>query len=163
MEIIKHFEVYIDAQKLTGIQFIVFGLLILTISILLHFSQLNPIIQGLKNGFFVLSFLLMLSGIGFYINQTKLFNTKNEVYQFNPEEFKKQEVNRMEQVNKSVPNIILFLGATILLLLIIVLFIYNPLWKGVLFSLLIYLLGLLIIESISYLSVKNYLQSLLNI
>ena len=161
MEIIKHFEVYIAAQKATGIQFVVFGGLLLISAILLHFSQLNPITQGVRNGFFVISILLLASGIGFTMNQNKLLKT--ETYQSNQLEFKQQEVDRMQQVNKSVPNIILGLCiALIILTLALMFFIHQPFWKGVTFSVLIYFLGLLILESLSYLSVKNYLESLLN-
>lgn len=163
MEIIKHFEVYIAAQKATGIQFIVFGGLLLISAILLHFSQLNPIIQGVRNGFFVISILLLVSGIGFTMNQNKLLKTKTETYQSNQLGFKQQEVDRMQQVNKSVPNIILGLCiALIILTLALMFFIHQPFWKGVSFSVLIYFLGLLILESISYFSVENYLESLLN-
>ena len=88
MEIIKHFEVYIAAQKATGIQFIVFGGLLLISVILLHFSQLNPITQGLRNGFFVISILLLVSGIGFILNQNTLMKTETETYQSNQLEFK---------------------------------------------------------------------------
>jgi len=163
MEIIKHFEIYIAAQKTTGMQFAVFGASLLVAAILLHFSQLNPITQGLRNGFFVISILLLASGIGFIMNQNKLFETKMETYQSDQQAFKQQEVDRMQQVNKSVPTIILSLSiALILVILVAIFFISQPLWKGVIFSVLIYLLGLLILESISYLSVKHYLESLVN-
>jgi hypothetical protein len=163
MEIIKHFEIYIAAQKATGIQFTVFGGLLLISAILLHFSQLNPITQGLRNGFFVISILLLGSGIGFIMSQNKLLETKMETYQSDQKAFKQQEVERMQQVNKSVPTIILSLSIIlILVILALIFFIGQPLWKGVTFSVLIYFLGLLILESLSYLSVKNYLESLLN-
>lgn len=158
---IRHFEVYIAAQKATGIQFAVFGILLLILSIFLHFSQFNPIIQGLRNGFFVISILLMGSGIGFIINQNKLLKTKTETYQSNQLEFKQQEVDRMQQVDKSMPTIILSLSVLlIIMVLALIFFISQPFWKGVTFSVLIYLLVLLILESISYFSVKNYLESL---
>ena len=80
MEILKHFEVYITAKKVTGIQFTVFGALLLLTAILLHFNQLNPITQGLRNGFFVISILLMVSGVGFIMNQDKLLKTKTESF-----------------------------------------------------------------------------------
>jgi hypothetical protein len=163
MEIIKHFEIYIAAQKATGIQFVVFGVSLLIAAILLHFSQLNPITQGLRNSLFVISILLMVSGIGFIMNQNKLLKTKTETYQSNPLEFEKQEIIRIEEVNKSVPKIILGLSiALIILMLALILFVSQPLWRGVSFSVLIYLLGLLILESISYLSVKTYYESLIN-
>lgn len=163
MELIKQFEIYIAAQKATGIQFLVYGGLILIATILIHFSQLNPITQGLRNGFAIISILLIASGVGFYMNQNKLLETKMKAYQLDKKEFKKQEIDRMQTVNKSVPTIILSLSVILILLILVsVLLIKNPLWKGVVFSFLIYILGLLILESISYLSVKNYLQSLLN-
>ena len=164
MEIIKHFEVYIAAQKATGIQFAVFGALLLIAAILLHFSQLNPITQGLRNGFFVISILLLGSGIGFIMSQNKLLKTKTETYQSDQKAFEQQEVERMQEVNKSVPKIILSLSIVlILVILALMFFISQLLWKGATFSVLIYLLGLLILESISYLSVKYYLESLLNL
>ena len=164
MEIIKHFEIYIAAQKATGIQFTVFGGLLLISAILLHFSQLNPITQGLRNGFFVISILLLGSGIGFIMSQNKLLKTKTETYQSNPFEFEKQEIIRIQEINQSVPKIILGLSiALIILLLALILFVSQPLWRGVTFSVLIYLIGLLILESISFISVKKYLESLLNL
>lgn len=163
MEIIKHFEIYIAAQKATGIQFVVFGSLLLIAAILLQFSQLNPVTQGLKNGFFVISIILIASGVGFIMNQTKLKETKFETYTVNKEEFKKQEIERMQGVDKSVPTIVKSLCVILILMLLTLIFIsFQPLWKGVIFSVLIYLLGLLILESISYLSVKTYLETLLN-
>jgi hypothetical protein len=164
MEVIKHFEIYIAAQKATGMHFAVFGVTLLVAGILLHFSQLNPITQGLRNGFFVISILLLVSGIGFIMNQQKLLETKTETYQSNKLEFKQQEIDRMQQVNTSVPKIILGLSiALILVILALILFISQPIWKGVVFSVLIYFLGLLVLESISYLSVKNYLETLLSL
>lgn len=163
MEVIRHFEIYIAAQKTTGMQFVVFGGLLLVAAVVLHFSQLNPITQGLRNGFFVISILLMVSGIGFILNQNNLLKTKTETYQSNEQEFMKEEVDRMQGVHKSVPNIILGLGiAIVVLTLAVTFFIHAPLWKGVSFSVLIYLVGLLILESLSFLSVKTYLESLLN-
>lgn len=163
MEALKHFEIYISAQKATGIQFVGFGIIILLAAVFLHFSQLNPITQGLRNGFFVISILLLLSGIGFTINQNKLLKTKSGIYQINQDEFKQQEIERMQGVSKSVPTIVKSLSVVLILLLLAIIFLnIQPLWKGVIFSVLIYLLGLLILESISYLSVKNYLESLLN-
>mgnify|MGYP001045993488 CR=1 FL=1 len=163
MEVLKQFETYIAAQKATGIQFIIFGVLLLLAAVLLHFSQLNPITQGLRNGFFVISMLLIASGVGFTLNQNKLSKTKIEVYQADEVEFKNQEVERMHEVHSNVPKIIFGLSVTlILLILALMFFIHPPFWKGVSFSVAIYLLGLLILESISFLSVKNYLESLLN-
>ena len=81
MEIIKHFEIYIADQKATGMHFTIFGVLLLLAAFLLHFSQLNPITQGLSNGFFVISILLLGSGIGFIMSQNKLLKTKTETYQ----------------------------------------------------------------------------------
>jgi len=163
MEIIKHFEIYIAAQKATGFQFIIFGGLLAIAAVLLHLSQINPITEGLRNGFAIISILLLASGIVFTVNQNKLLETKTESYQINRAEFHQQEIERMQGVNKSVPTIILSLSVILILVILVLLFfISNPLWKGVIFSVLIYILGLLILESISYLSVKNYLQSLLN-
>lgn len=163
MEILKNFEIYIAAQKATGMQFIVFGVLLLVVAVLLHFSQLNPITQGLRNGFFVISILLIASGVGFILNQNKLLKTKTDTYQIDKQEFKQQEIDRMEQVNTNVPKIIFSLSVVlILLILALMFFIHSPLWKGVSFSVAVYLLGLLILESISFLSIKNYLESLLN-
>lgn len=163
MEIIKHFEIYIAAQKATGMQFVFFGITLLVAATILQFNNLNPISQGLKSGFFVISVILLVSGVGFNINQNKLLETKSKTYQLNPSDFKKQELDRMQQVNQSVPKIILGLCITLLIIILaFILFINQPFWKGVSFSVLIYFLGLLILESISFLSVKNYLESLLN-
>lgn len=118
MEALKHFEVYIAAQKATGIQFTAFGVVLLSAAILLHFNQLNPITQGLRNGFFVISILLVASGIGFIINQTKLLKTKTELYNTSQEAFQKEEVERMQGVNKSVPTIISSLSIVLILLIL---------------------------------------------
>lgn len=105
----------------------------------------------------------MVSGIAFILNQKNLSKTKTEVFQSSEQEFKQQELDRMQQVYKSVPNVILGLSiALLVLLLALIFFINSPFWKGVSYGVLIYFLGLLITESISYLSVKNYLESLLN-
>ena len=163
MELIKHFEIYIAAQRATGMQVAFFGGVLLLAAILLHFSQLNPITQGLRNSFIVISILLLASGISFLANQRTLLKTNTEVYQSNKQVFKAQEITRMQKVNKSVPAIILGLSiALIILILAQIFFIHTPFWKGLSFGVLIYFLGLLITESISYLSVKSYLQALLN-
>lgn len=163
MEVLKHFEIYIAAQKATGMQFVIFGVLLLIAAILLHFSPLNAITQGLRNGFFVISILLLASGGGFMLNQDKLLKTKTEIFHTNKEAFKQQEIERMQGVHKSVPTIVKSLSVALILALLAFVFMsIQPLWKGVIFSVLIYLLGLLMLESISFLSVKNYLESLLN-
>ncbi|WNB17612.1 hypothetical protein [Marivirga arenosa] len=159
----KQFEIYIAAQRATGMQITIFGIALLLVAVLLHFSQLNPITQGLRNSFLVISILLLVSGIGFIVNQKSLLKSKTETYQADPSEFKKQEVERMEGVNKSVPKIILGLSIIlIIILLALILLIKQPLWRGVSYGISIYFLGLLIVESISYLSVKTYLNALLN-
>lgn len=163
MEVLKHFEIYIAAQKATGMYFVVFGAFLIILTVLLHFGELNPITLGLRNGFFIISILLLVSGVGFIMNQDKLLKTKTEVFHSNKEEFKQQEIQRMQGVNKSVPTIVKSLSIALILALLALVFLnIQPLWKGVIFSGLIYLLGLLILESISYISVKNYLESLLN-
>lgn len=163
MELLKHFELYIAAQKATGMHFLVFGLLVLVTAIALHFSQLNPITQGMRNGFFTVSVLLIVSGAGFILNQNKLLQSKSESYQTDPISFKKQELERMQGVDKSIPKILFGLSMVlVVLILVTTFFVHQPFWKGVNYSLLIYLLGLLILESISRLSVKQYLESLTN-
>lgn len=163
MEIIKHFEMYIDAQKATALRVGIFGLLLLGAALLLQISQLNPITQGLRNGFFVLSILLLVSAVGFNWNQNKLLNTKMQTYQSDPLAFEHQEVERMQKVNSSVPNVILGLcSALILLTLALMFFVHQDFWRGVVFSVLIYFLGLIILESISSLSVKTYLETITN-
>lgn len=160
---IKHLEVYIAAQKATGMHFVVFGALLLVTAIILHFNPLNPIIQGLRNGFIVISLLLVVSGAGFNINQSILFESNFKTYQLDKEAFIQQEIERMKGVNKSVPIIVRSLCVALIVVLLSLIFIgIEPLWKGVIFSVLIYLLGLLILESISYLSVETYFESLLN-
>ena len=164
MELIKHFELYIAAQKATGVQFVVFGAVILLSAIALHFVQLNPIAQGLRNGFFGISFLLLASGTVFILSQNKLLDSGFQTYQSNEQVFKEKELERMQQLNKSVPRIILGLSIVFVLLTLALIFsVQQPLWRGVFFGVLIYLLGLLVLESISYLSVKTYLESLLNL
>lgn len=163
MEIIKHFEMYIDAQKATALRVGIFGLLLLGAALLLQISQLNPITQGLRNGFFVLSILLLVSAVGFNWNQNKLLKTKMQTYQSDPLAFEHQEVERMQKVNSSVPNVILGLcSALILLILALMFFVHQDFWRGVVFSVLIYFLGLIILESISSLSVKTYLETITN-
>lgn len=163
MDNIKSFEIYISAQKATGMQIVIFGAVLLFAAILLHYNQLNGITQGLRNGFAVLCVLLLISGVGFISNQQKLSKTKTELHQTNPEEFKNQEVLRMQDVNKSVPKIILGVSSAIILItLIFMFFVTALLWQGITLSVLIYLLGLLLVESISYISVKNYLEALKN-
>jgi hypothetical protein len=163
MEILKHLEIYITAQKATGMQFVIFGAVLLIAATLLQLSHLNAITQGLRNGFFVISILLIASGVGFSINQANLLKTKKEAYQKDKDHFKQEEMDRMQQVNKNVPKILISLSiALILLLLALAFLIHAPFWKGVALSVAVYLLGLIIIESISFLSVKNYLETLLN-
>jgi len=62
---------YINAQKATGMHFAFFSISLLGAAILLHFSQLNPITLWLRNGFFIISILLLASDVGFIQNQHK--------------------------------------------------------------------------------------------
>lgn len=159
----EYFDIYINAQKATGMQFVIFGILLFSAAVLLHFSQMNPITHGIRNGFIVISILLVSSGLVFIKNQDSLLKKNTSQYLSNPSEFEKQEVSRMQDVNKSVPKITISLSIVIIVLLLTSIFLEpGGFWQGVIFSILIYLLGLLILESISFLSVKNYLQALLN-
>lgn len=163
MDYLKSFEIYISAQKATGVQILAFGVVLLLAAILLHFNHLNGITQGLRNGFAVICILLIGSSVGFMLNQQKLYKTKSELHQSDQKEFKNQEVHRMQAVNKSVPKIILAVSAVVILFILIFMFhVKDVFWQGVILSILVYLLGLLILESISYISVKNYLELLLN-
>lgn len=163
MDYLKSFEIYISAQKTTGVQILGFGVVLLLAAIILHFNHLNGITQGLRNGFAFICILLIGSGVGFMVNQQKLYKTKSELHQTDPTQFVIQETQRMQAVNKSIPKIILGVSSVIILLMIIFMFVVkDSFWQGVLLSVLLYLLGLLIFESISYISVKNYLEILLN-
>ncbi len=157
---LKHLEVYIQAQKIIGNYSMIMGVFFVLLAVLLHYFGVNTLFSGLKIGLFVLGIISCTSGYAYKVTEEKLLKSQTELYQKKPDEFNKVEKERMAKVVKNFPNIQYAFIAVIALSLLIIFFTSNSILKGILISVVMLLTGNLIIEKVSKKSIDAYYQKL---
>lgn len=159
---IEPFEVYINAQKTIANYMLAFGLIMLLLAVLIHFSASNTLFFGFKTGLLLFGLFSSIGGYAYKITEEKLLNDQRLLYQENPTEFHQKEKERMAKVVKNFPFIQMVFVTLILISLVINLLVDKALVNGILFSLVIFFVGNLIIESVSKKSIDTYFEKLSN-
>ena len=157
---LEQFEIYINAQKTMAQYLLGLGVLMIAIGVVVHFSGSIPHFKGLKIGLLICGLLAIVGGYGYRITEEKLLNSHKLIYHEDPIKFKQVELERMQKVVKSYPKIQITFVVVIIAALITILFLNKPLVNGLLFSLVIYMVGNLLLENISKPSIYTYLEQL---
>lgn len=159
---LEHLETYISSQKTIATYFMGFGILLLIMAIFFHLIHTNSIFQGLKIGLFVLGIVGFGSGYAYKMNETKLLVTKTELYKESPQKFHQEEKTRMDMVIKTFPIYQIGFIVGILVCFVLILYINKDFIKGVLFSIVLFFIGNMVVEQVSKSSLVRYHKELNN-
>lgn len=157
---LQHFEVYINSQKTMATYMMVFGGLIFTLSIIVLLAGTNPLLNGFKYGLWIFGLLSLIGGYGYKLTEERLLTSQTAIYHANKEVFKQVEKERMQKVVKSFPVIQIVFVVIILIALLLVFFINQSFIQGLLFALVLYFAGNLLIEQVSKHSIYTYFEQL---
>lgn len=157
---IEQFEIYISAQKTIANYMLVLGLIMVLGAILLHFTATHSLFNGLKMGLLILGLFSLVGGYSYKLTEEKLLKSQTAIYQANTDEFRKIEKARMQKVVKNFPVIQFVFVGLIIAFLVVNLLLDNPFVNGILFALVVFLLGNMIIESMSKFSISAYFEQL---
>jgi hypothetical protein len=159
---LEQLEIYINAQKTIANYMLAMGFIMLLFAVVIHFSGLNAVLIGLKIGLIIFGLFSSVSGIGYKMTEEKLLKNQTLLYKESSATFHPKEKERMAKVVNNHPKIQIVLVILIIVSLLINLFIDKALVKGILFSLVIFSVGNLIIESVSKKSIDTYFEQLLS-
>jgi len=162
MDLLSQFEIYINAQKGVGSQFILLGAALLVIAIWAHFSGGSVLANGIKTGALICGLLIIAGGFGYRSTEAGLLKKQSEVYEKSQVEFTKIETERMAKVNKDYTVYQIVFGAFIIVSLLIIFLLKNPYWHGIAFAVILLMIGVMIVEAFSHQSIKEYYQFLIN-
>ena len=157
---LEQLELYINAQKTIANYMLAFGILMLLLALFTHFADSNSTLSGLKMGLIVFGAFSSVSGLGYKRIEDKLLKSQTLLYQESSARFQQQETERMTKVVKNHPKIQIALIVLVMASLIINLFLDKAFVNGILFSLVIFSVGNLIIESVSKKSIDAYFENL---
>jgi len=161
MEIIQEFQAYIAAQKAVGFQFIILGVSLIVIAGISQITSESALANGLKIGALVCGILIIAGGIGYRITETNLLREQSDLHKENHVEFQHVETERMAKVKKDYPVYQVVFSIITVLSLVVILFVGNSYWQGIAFAIVILMVGVMIIEAFSQLSINSYYESLL--
>ncbi len=136
------------------------GIIMILLAILFQFAGVNALFQGLKIGFLVFGLFSVISGYAYRKTEQNLLANQTKLYQENPTQFHEIEKERMEKVVKNFPLIQWVFFALIVTSLVVVFLYKNSLVDGILFSLIVLLIGNTIIETVSKTSIDRYYEQL---
>ena len=150
-------EMYISAQKTIGTYSMVLGGFMMMLAVLFHFADANPLFNGLQIGMLVVG---VISGYGYRKAEEKILREQTALYQESPSQFHQAEKARMEKVVRNIPTYLMGFIAVIIVLLVVIVFTGNSFVHGILFSVIFFALGSMIIEKVSKTSIETYFEQL---
>jgi len=155
---LEQFEIYISAQKTIASYMLALGLIMFLGAVLIHFTGTNSLFNGLKIGLLLFGLFSFVGGYSYKITEDKLLKSQTAIYESASDEFHQLEKARMQKVVKNFPIIqFVFIGLVIAAILVNVL-VDKPMLNGILFAFVIFLLGNMIIESVSKQSISVYFE-----
>jgi len=160
--ILNQLEIYITAQKTIANYFMLLGVLLIILAVLFYFVGTNSLFNGLKIGFLILGFISIVSGYAYRITEEKLLKKQIVLYHNYSSQFHRIERIRMEKVVKNFPVYQMVSIGIIIISLIVIFFDKNNFLHGILFSVIIYFLGNMIIEKVSKPYIDKYYEQVLN-
>ncbi|MET2985209.1 hypothetical protein [Aureibaculum conchae] len=159
---ISAFETYISAQKTVGLHFILLGISLLLTAIIAQIIGSSALANGIKTGTLICGFMMIASGIGYRITESKLLEKQTQLFQKEEVSFQKIETERMAKVIKEYPIYQMVSIAFIIATLLFIYFIKNPYWQGISYAIIIMFVGFMIIEAFSQHSINAYFENLKN-
>lgn len=162
MEIINSLENYTIAQKSIGVSLLATGILVLCISVIIHFTNnQHSLFSGIKVAGFMMGLFLILSGSAYrYKYCDEIQEKASTLYEKDRSEFISSEIKRMEKVASNYPLIKIVIGCLIIAGIVLLFLIQNYFIHGLIYTTSIALIGILIIEAISNISIIHYLKEL---
>ncbi len=159
---LTYFETYITAQKAVGLHFILLGVGLLVVAIIAQIMGSTTLANGLKTGALVCGLMMIISGIGYRMTETKLLEKQTQLFQKEAANFQQVEIERMAKVIKDYPIYQMVSIALIIAALLLIYFTKNPYWQGIAYAVIIMFVGFMMIEAFSQYSIKAYFQALKN-
>ena len=160
MELLTHFEAYINAQKNVAVQFIIIGVGLIVMALFLQFFGKSSLSSGLKMGALICGLFILIGGFAYNNTENKLRKTQTSLYQKSEKNFQQVEKERMQKVVKDYPIYQAAGAGLIVLALLVILFVKKPFWDGVAFAVVIYSVGFLLVEAYSQQSIRTYFEFL---
>ncbi len=157
---LEQLVIYISAQKTIANYMLALGLIMVFGAVLIHFTPTHSLLNGLKIGLLVFGLFSLIGGYSYKLTEDKLLKSQTVIYQANTDEFDQMEKERMQKVVKNFPVIQLVFVVLIVASLVVNLILDKPFVNGILFALVIFLVGNMIIESISKQSIDTYFEQL---
>jgi hypothetical protein len=157
---LEQLDIYISAQKTIANYMLAFGLIMVLGAILIHFTATYSLLYGLKIGLLLFGLFSLIAGYSYKLTEDKLLKTQTAIYQANADEFNKNENERMQKVVKNFPVIQFVFVVLIIAALVVNLLLDKPFVNGILFALVVFLVGNMIIESISKQSISTYFEQI---
>lgn len=163
MKTLSQFQIYIDAQKAVGIQFILVGAGIVIVSALAHFLGSSELTSGLKVGALAAGLFISISGYAYRETEIKLLHSQTLLFNKDHIAFRLTETKRMEKVLKDYPIYQIVFGSFIVIALIFILSTTYSFWCGIALSIILLSTGVMIVEAYSHHSIKHYYTYLSNL
>lgn len=161
MNLLNSLQNYITAQKMVGINFMILGGLLILLSVMaFYFFPKVSITNGLKWGALVAGLLIGIGGFSYHKFSDNLQTEATATYESNKSEFIQSEHTRMDKVYQGFSTYQMTFSAILLLCLAVILFVGNPFYKGIAFAFALQVLGVMLIESFSHLSIATYTNEL---
>jgi glucan phosphoethanolaminetransferase (alkaline phosphatase superfamily) len=157
---LEQFEIYINAQKTIANYMLALGLILISGAILIQFVATNSLFFGLKVGLLVFGLFSLVGGYSYKLTEANLQKSQTAVYQSDVNEFHQVEKDRMQKVVKNFPVIQLVFVGVIIAALAVNILLEKPVVNGILYALVIFLIGNMIIESVSKQSIHVYFEQL---
>ncbi|GAB4428689.1 MAG: hypothetical protein OHK0039_47260 [Bacteroidia bacterium] len=158
---LQQLEMYISAQKTIGNYSMALGIFMVVLAVLFHFIDANPLFNGLKIGMLVVGLITLGSGYSYRIAEEKILQKQTALYQKDPAQFHQVEKARMEKVVRNIPYYLIGFIAVIIALLMVIFFTKNSFVHDILFFVILFALGSMIIEKVSKTSIETYYEQLL--
>ena len=163
MKTLNQFQIYIDAQKGVGVQFMLVGAGLMIVSLLAHLLGGSVIVNGIKIGALAAGLFISISGYAYRNTEIKLLNFQTQLFHKDHIAFHLTETKRMEKVLKDYPIYQIVFGAIIAVALTIIRSTSYSFWCGIAFSLILLSIGIMIVEALSHHSIKQYYTYLSNL
>lgn len=160
---IEQFELYINAQKAIANYMLGLGVIMIIFFILLHFGNPNSLCHGLKIGCVIFGLFSAVSGYIYKLTEEKLLEEQTNLFNKSASEFNNIEKERMQKVVKNFPRIQMVFITIIIISLLFIFLVKNNFVIGLLASLVILLLGNIVIEHVSKISIDTYFGKLLKL
>ncbi len=157
---LSYLETYITAQKAVGLHFILLGIGLLVVAIVSQIMGSTALANGIKTGALVCGLMMIVSGIGYRMTETKLLENQTQLFQKDAANFQQVETERMAKVIKDYPLYQMVSIALIIAALVLIFFTKNPYWQGIAYAVIMMFVGFMMIEDFSHYSIKAYFQAL---